>query len=117
DLIAGERLGLRAVQGFWPANRDGDDIVLWQPDAVGERELTRFCMLRQQTERNPNAEQPVFRSLADFVAPLDSGLVDYVGAFACTAGIGTDALVREYEAAHDDFSAILVKALADRLAE
>jgi 5-methyltetrahydrofolate--homocysteine methyltransferase len=117
ELIAGERLGLRAVQGFWPANSDGDDIVLWQPDAIGQRELTRFCMLRQQTERDPNAIEPVYRSLADFVAPLDSGLVDYVGAFACTAGVNADAIAAEYEAAHDDYRAIMVKALADRLAE
>ncbi|MFO7562489.1 MAG: methionine synthase [Enhygromyxa sp.] len=117
ELIAGDKLGLRAVQGFWPANRDGDDIVLWQPDAVGERELTRFCMLRQQTVRGPGGAEPVFRSLTDFVAPIDSGLVDYVGAFACTAGVGADELALEYQAAHDDYRAIMVKALADRLAE
>jgi 5-methyltetrahydrofolate--homocysteine methyltransferase len=123
ELIARDRLGLRAVQGFWPANRDGDDIVVWQPDAPGERELTRFCMLRQQTLRGPSAAStpdavdPAYRSLADFVAPIGSGLVDYIGAFACTAGIGADELCGEYEAAHDDYSSIMVKALADRLAE
>ena len=121
ELIAGDKLGLRAVRGFWPANRDGDDIVVWAPDAPGERELTRFCMLRQQTLRGPAGEdesvEPAYRSLADFVAPIDSGLVDYVGAFACTAGVGADELASEYEAAHDDYSAIMVKALADRLAE
>ncbi|HVI03075.1 MAG TPA: methionine synthase [Enhygromyxa sp.] len=117
ELLAENRLGLRAVQGFWPANSDGDDIVLWQPDAIGQRELTRFCMLRQQTERDPNADLPVYRSLADFVAPLDSGLIDYVGAFACTAGVNADAIAAEYEAKHDDYRAIMVKALADRLAE
>ena len=71
-------------------------------------------MLRQQeviADDKPN------RSLADFVAPLDSGITDYVGAFAVTAGIGVDALVKKYEAAHDDYSAIIVKAIADRLAE
>ena len=71
-------------------------------------------MLRQQAviaDDKPN------RSLADFVAPIDSGITDYVGAFAVTAGIGVDALVKKYEAAHDDYSAIMVKALADRLAE
>jgi 5-methyltetrahydrofolate--homocysteine methyltransferase len=71
-------------------------------------------MLRQQeviADDKPN------RSLADFVAPLDSGITDYVGAFAVTAGIGVDAVVKKYEAAHDDYSAIIVKALADRLAE
>jgi 5-methyltetrahydrofolate--homocysteine methyltransferase len=118
DIIEGNKLGLRAVQGFWPANRDGDDIVLWQPDAVGERELLRFCMLRQQQQRGAEqGEAKVYRSLADFVAPRDSDLVDYVGAFACTAGVGVTQLVAEYEAAHDDYHAIMVKALADRLAE
>ena len=71
-------------------------------------------MLRQQeviADDKPN------RSLADFVAPIDSGVTDYVGAFAVTAGIGVDALVKKYEATHDDYSAIIVKALADRLAE
>ncbi|PRQ02214.1 Methionine synthase [Enhygromyxa salina] len=118
EIIAGDKLGLRAVQGFWPANRDGDDIVLWQPDAVGERELTRFCMLRQQQIKGgQDSKTKLHRSLADFVAPIDSGLVDHVGAFACTAGVGADALAAEYEAEHDDYHAIMVKALADRLAE
>jgi 5-methyltetrahydrofolate--homocysteine methyltransferase len=118
ELIAGDKLGLRAVQGFWPANSDGDDIVLWQPDAVGERELTRFCMLRQQQQRGAKpGEVPVHRSLADFVAPIGSGLVDHVGAFACTTGIGADKLAAEYAADHDDYRSIMVKALADRLAE
>ncbi len=77
-------------------------------------ELTRFPMLRQQeviADDKPN------RSLADFVAPLASGVADYIGAFAVTAGIGAEALAARYEAAHDDYSAIIVKALADRLAE
>ncbi|PRQ00523.1 methionine synthase [Enhygromyxa salina] len=118
ELIQGDKLGLRAVQGFWPANSDGDDIVLWQPDAVGERELTRFCMLRQQQQRGgKEGEAKVYRSLADFVAPIDSGLVDHVGAFACSAGVGADALAAEYAEANDDYRSIMVKALADRLAE
>jgi len=118
EIIEGDKLGLRAVTGFWPANRDGEDIVLWQPDAVGERELTRFCMLRQQQLRGPkDSKAKIYRSLADFVAPIDSGLVDHIGAFACTAGIGADELAATYEAAHDDYNAIMVKALADRLAE
>ncbi|HYB97239.1 MAG TPA: methionine synthase [Vicinamibacterales bacterium] len=115
DIVAGKLLRARGVYGFWPANADGDDIVLWSP--TGEprsREVARFPMLRQQeviADDKPN------RSLADFVAPIDSGVTDYVGAFAVTTGIGVDALVRKYEAAHDDYSAIIVKALADRLAE
>src|SRR4029453_11385570 len=108
----GKLLRARGVYGFWPANSDGDDIVLYTPGTGTV--LTRFPMLRQQeviADDKPN------RSLADFVAPIESGVTDYVGAFAVTAGIGVDALVRKYEAAHDDYSAIIVKAIADRLAE
>ena len=101
------------VVGFWPANADGDDIVLWRDDTREER-IGMFRTLRQQmakTDGRPNV------SLADFVAPVSSGLADHVGAFAVTAGHGSDELVAEFEAAHDDYSAILAKALADRLAE
>ncbi|MBY0496385.1 MAG: methionine synthase [Cyanobacteria bacterium] len=131
EIVNGKLIRARGVYGFWPANSDGDDIVLWtgtgnrEPGAgrasagsplpaPGSRELARFPMLRQQeliADDKPN------RSLSDFVAPVDSGVTDYVGAFAVTAGIGVDALVRKYEAAHDDYSAIIVKAIADRLAE
>jgi 5-methyltetrahydrofolate--homocysteine methyltransferase len=119
-IVAGKLLRARGVYGFWPANAEGDDIVLHRPTAHGSQptaygdELTRFPMLRQQeviADDKPN------RSLADFVAPLESGLADYVGAFAVTAGLGADELVRRFEAEHDDYSAIIVKALADRLAE
>ncbi|MEW6319756.1 MAG: methionine synthase [Acidobacteriota bacterium] len=105
-IVQGRLLRARGVYGFWPAQSDGDDIVL----ATGDR----FPMLRQQeviADEKPN------RSLADFVAPRDSGVTDYVGAFAVTAGLGLDALVDTFEADHDDYSAIMAKALADRLAE
>jgi 5-methyltetrahydrofolate--homocysteine methyltransferase len=116
QIVDGKLIRARGVYGFWPANADGDDVVLWTPSEPGRprKVLTRFPMLRQQeviADDKPN------RSLADFVAPLDSGITDYVGAFAVTAGIGVDALVKKYEAAHDDYSAIIVKAIADRLAE
>jgi 5-methyltetrahydrofolate--homocysteine methyltransferase len=114
DRIVRERLiELRAVYGFWPANSVGDDIVLYT-DASRAAELTRFPMLRQQ---NLHADSRPNRCLADFVAPLESGLTDHVGAFCVTAGIGADALAERFEAAHDDYHAIMVKALADRLAE
>jgi len=106
-------LRARGVYGFWPANAVGDDIVLYT-DETRATELLRFSMLRQQ--RTVEADKPT-RSLADFVAPAGHGLADHVGAFAVTAGLGADALVRRYEAEHDDYDAILVKALADRLAE
>jgi 5-methyltetrahydrofolate--homocysteine methyltransferase len=111
-VVSGKLLRARGVYGFWRANSVGDDIVLYgQP---GAPELTRFPMLRQQeviADDKPN------RSLADFVAPLESGVGDYVGAFAVTAGLGIDDLVRRFEQEHDDYSAIIAKALADRLAE
>jgi 5-methyltetrahydrofolate--homocysteine methyltransferase len=107
-----KRLVARGVYGFWPANADGDDLVLWR-DGAAREELARFPMLRQQRAQDG---KPCL-SLADFVAPLGSGVVDALGAFAVTAGIGADALAARFEAAHDDYDAILVKALADRLAE
>ena len=116
QIVDGKLIRARGVYGFWPANADRDDVVLWTAAEAGrpKKVAARFPMLRQQeviADDKPN------RSLADFVAPTDSGITDYVGAFAVTAGIGVDALVSKYEAAHDDYSAIIVKALADRLAE
>jgi 5-methyltetrahydrofolate--homocysteine methyltransferase len=111
--IVGEKLlTARGVYGFWPANSDGDDLVLWT-DAARSAEAARFPMLRQQRVTD---DKPCL-SLADFVAPVESGASDSVGAFAVTAGIGTDALVKRFEAELDDYQAILTKALADRLAE
>jgi 5-methyltetrahydrofolate--homocysteine methyltransferase len=115
-IIDEKLLTPRGVYGFWPAASQGDDIVLFA-DASRERELVRFPMLRQQSAipgGKPN------RSLADFVAPLESGLHDHIGAFAVTSGTeteATEALARGFERAHDDYNAIMVKALADRLAE
>jgi 5-methyltetrahydrofolate--homocysteine methyltransferase len=112
--IIDERL-VRAcgVYAFWPANSDGDDIVLYA-DESRVQELTRFHMLRQQEAHNDTRP---YLSLADFIAPVDSGLSDYLGAFAVTAGLGAEELARRFEQAHDDYNAIMVKALADRLAE
>jgi 5-methyltetrahydrofolate--homocysteine methyltransferase len=106
-------LEARGVYGFWPANSLGDDLVLWSDDSRST-ELARFPMLRQQ--RDPGEAKPV-RCLADYVAPHESGAEDYVGAFAVTAGIGAAELAERFEAAHDDYQAIMVKALADRLVE
>jgi 5-methyltetrahydrofolate--homocysteine methyltransferase len=112
-IVREGRLTASGVYGFWPAASDGDDIVLFR-DESRATELLRFNMLRQQeiiADDKPN------RCLADFVAPLDSGRRDHVGAFAVTAGLGIEALVAEFERDHDDYHAIMVKALADRLAE
>jgi 5-methyltetrahydrofolate--homocysteine methyltransferase len=113
SIVADKLLTARAVYGFWPAAAVDDDIVLYSDESRGT-EVTRFHTLRQQWQRKG---QKHFMALADFIAPLDSGRVDYLGAFAVTAGIGTDELVRRFEADHDDYQAITAKALADRLAE
>ena len=113
DLTAGSALRAGAVYGFWPANAEGDDIVLYE-DAARSAEAARFPMLRQQRVKADDKPQ---YSLADFVAPRESGLLDHVGGFAVTAGIGADEIAAAYEREHDDYSAIMVKALADRLAE
>jgi 5-methyltetrahydrofolate--homocysteine methyltransferase len=113
-IVADGRLTASAVVGFWPANAvPGDDIVVWR-DESRQDPLATFRTLRQQMAK-PGGRPNV--ALADFVAPIETGLADFVGAFAVTAGHGIDEIVAEFEAAHDDYSAILVKALADRLAE
>jgi 5-methyltetrahydrofolate--homocysteine methyltransferase len=112
-IVQRKRISARGVYGFWPAASVGDDICVFQ-DEGGTTELARFHMLRQQWER---PGQSSFRSLADYIAPLDSGRIDYLGAFAVTAGIGADELAREFHARLDDYNSIMVKALADRLAE
>ncbi len=112
-IVKGRWLTANGVYGLWPANAVGDDIEIYA-DAKRSGVLATWHNLRQQNEKppgNPNL------CLADFVAPRDAGIGDYVGAFAVTAGIGVEAKVKEFLAAHDDYSAILVKALADRLAE
>jgi 5-methyltetrahydrofolate--homocysteine methyltransferase len=112
--IVDERLlKAKAVMGFFPANRVGDDIELYT-DEKRTQVLTVFHTLRQQTERPEN--QPNF-ALADFIAPKETGLADYLGAFAVTAGLNIEPLVAKFEAGHDDYNAIMTKALADRLAE
>jgi 5-methyltetrahydrofolate--homocysteine methyltransferase len=115
DRIVRERLlRANAVVGFWPANMvDDDDIAVWRDDGRRHR-LATFRTLRQQMEKPPGRPNV---ALADFVAPQESGVADFVGAFAVTAGHGLEWLVAEFEAANDDYSAILSKALADRLAE
>ncbi|MBB4141739.1 methionine synthase [Rhizobium rhizoryzae] len=103
----------RAVIGFWPANAVGDDIQLFTDEARRE-ELATFFTLRQQLSKRdgrPNV------ALADFVAPKDSGKADYVGGFVVTAGIEEVAIAERFERANDDYSSIMVKALADRFAE
>ncbi len=112
-IIDEKLLTARGVYAFWPASADGDDILVYADD-TRRGELERFPMLRQQEvmpDQRPNL------SLADFIAPRESGVPDYLGMFAVTAGIGADTLARKFEQDLDDYNAIMVKALADRLAE
>jgi len=112
-IAADGSLTARGIAAIYPANSVGDDIEVYAgTDRHGV--LTVFHFLRQQMKRRDDRPN---RCLADFVAPRQSGIPDYLGFFAVTAGIGVDALVTDYERAHDDYTAILVKALADRLAE
>jgi 5-methyltetrahydrofolate--homocysteine methyltransferase len=112
-IVANKWLSANAVYGFFPANSEGDDIVLYSDDAR-RHEIARFPMLRQQWEREG---QTSFRSLADYIAPVESGYHDYLGAFAVTSGLGADELNAMFERDHDDYNGITAKALADRLAE
>jgi 5-methyltetrahydrofolate--homocysteine methyltransferase len=113
DIIHHRQLTAQGVYGFWPAASDGDDLVLFR-DEGRTQELARLHTLRQQWERRG---QDCFRALADYVAPRDSGRHDYLGAFVVTTGLGADELGARFDAAHDDYNAIMAKALADRLAE
>jgi 5-methyltetrahydrofolate--homocysteine methyltransferase len=115
-LVAERWLTAKAVVGLWPAASVGDDVEVYADESAREagRPVTVLNFLRQQADKP--AGRPDF-CLADFVAPKTSGRRDYVGAFAVTAGLGIDAHVARFEAAHDDYAAILLKALADRLAE
>jgi 5-methyltetrahydrofolate--homocysteine methyltransferase len=108
-IVAEKWLTAKAVFGLWPAHSEGDDVML-----STENGQTRLHFLRQQTDKP--ADRPDF-CLADFIAPKTSGKQDWIGAFAVTAGIGIEPHVARFEAAHDDYNAILLKALADRLAE
>jgi 5-methyltetrahydrofolate--homocysteine methyltransferase len=112
-IIERKLLTARGVYGFWPAASDGDDMIVYA-DESRRNEIGRFHALRQQWERKG---QEAFYSLADFIAPVESGRKDYIGAFAVTTGIGADELAAKFEREHDDYNAIMTKALADRLAE
>ena len=116
-LVGEKWLTAKAVIGFWPANAVGDDIELYA-DETRKTAILTLHTLRQQMKRDssrdklrPNA------ALADFIAPKETGVADYIGGFAVTAGIGIEEKLAEFERDHDDYSAILLKALADRLAE
>jgi 5-methyltetrahydrofolate--homocysteine methyltransferase len=112
-IVAEKWFKAQAVIGFWPANADGDDIAVYADDAR-ERPIATFHTLRQQLEKR---EGRFNAALSDFIAPVSSGVADYIGAFVVTAGIGEDLIADRFKNANDDYSSILCKALADRLAE
>jgi 5-methyltetrahydrofolate--homocysteine methyltransferase len=114
DRIISEKLiRASAVYGFYPANADGDDIVIWEDESRGTERL-RMPMLRQQAVKS--GEQPYY-CLADFLAPVSTGKADYIGGFAVTGGIGAAELAADYAQKGDDYTSIIIKALADRFAE
>ncbi len=113
-LVDERWLQARAVVGFFPANTVADDDINVYADETRMKSVARLHQLRQQKAKPQDQAQ---LCLSDFVAPAQSGRADYIGAFAVTAGIGIDAHVARFEAAHDDYSSIMLKALADRLAE
>jgi 5-methyltetrahydrofolate--homocysteine methyltransferase len=112
-IIEEKRIQAHAAYGFWPAASIDDDVVLYRDDAR-EKELTTFHFLRQQWARKG---QDDFRSLADYIAPKTSGREDTIGGFVVTAGDGADEFAKEYENKGDDYNSILIKSIADRLAE
>ena len=114
-MVSEKWLKASAVVGFWPANAVGDDIELFKDDSRKER-LTMLHTLRQQIARDPSRNR-AHMALADFVAPKDTGLTDYVGGFAVTAGLGEEEAIEKHTKPHDDYTRIMIKALADRLAE
>lgn len=114
QIVDEKWLKARAVFGFFPANGIGDDDIEVYTDDSREHVLMTLRSLRQQTERPPGRPNA---ALADFIAPKESGVKDYIGSFAVTAGIGIDEHVERFEADHDDYQSIMIKALADRLAE
>src|SRR5262249_31954021 len=113
EIVEHGLLTARGVYGFFPANAVGDDVELYADGSRKERS-DRFHFLRQQANRE--GREPC-RSLADFIAPKETGLADHIGAFAVTSGIGLGALCESYRARQDDYNAIMAEAIADRLAE
>ena len=113
QIIADRSLHASAVYGFFPANSVGDDVVVFRDD-TRSTELARFPMLRQQWEREGQKD---FRSLADYVAPIETAIPDFIGAFAVTTGVGIEPILAKFRTDFDEHSAIMTQVLSDRLAE
>ena len=123
EIIAKKLIKARVIYGFYPANSDGDDVIIWT-DETRTTEQTRFHFLRQQVQKEGNDTANPYRCLADFIAPLGATPAlgkdkaqDHLGGFAVTTGLGLDELVSGYKKAGDDYNAIMAEAIADRLAE
>jgi len=114
QMVEENWLQANGVVGFWPANAEGDDVVVYADDGRSER--ARLFTLRQQIARSAGNKRH-HTALADFIAPKTAGKLDYVGGFAVTAGIGEEAVAERFQRANDDYSKILSQALSDRLAE
>ncbi|MGQ0793042.1 MAG: methionine synthase [Deltaproteobacteria bacterium] len=114
DIVNEGRFRARAVMGFWRAAGAGDDVIIYSDDS-GREVLDTFHFLRQQRDRG--AEEGIYHSLADFIAPQDCGRRDYIGAFAVTAGFEVEQVAASFKNKGDDYSSIIVKALGDRFAE
>ncbi len=113
DVVSGKRFRLRGVYRFWAAQSDGDDVTLYA-DATKERSVARFHFLRQQKEKGSDTTQ---YSLADFIAPESTGMIDYLGGFAVTAGYEVEEYADAFKNSGDDYRAIMAQALGDRFAE
>lgn len=113
EIISRKQLKADGVLGIYPANSVGDDIQVYKDDSSKEP-FVKFHTLRQQAEKSTGNSN---KALSDFIAPVESGKMDYLGGFAVTTGIGLEKIVEKYQADHDDYRAILAKSLADRLAE
>ncbi|MDH4981542.1 methionine synthase [Hyphomicrobium sp. D-2] len=114
-MVVGNWVRASGVVGFWPANAIGDDIAVYADDSRS-KQIATFHTLRQQIARDPKRDR-AHTALSDFIAPQDSGIADYVGGFAVTAGLGEEEAIAKHVKATDDYSRILLKALSDRLAE
>ncbi|KAJ1923727.1 hypothetical protein IWQ60_005676 [Tieghemiomyces parasiticus] len=115
-ILADGSLTASGIIGFYPANSVGDDIVIYEDDSDRTTVRATFHGLRQQAEKDKESSEPYY-CLSDFVAPRDTGIADYLGMFAVSAGFGCEELSARYQADHDDYNSIMIKALADRLAE
>jgi 5-methyltetrahydrofolate--homocysteine methyltransferase len=113
EIIEKKMLQANASFGIWPANADGDDVILYENETRG-KEVGRFYHIRQQEKKKPGLAN---FCLSDFVASIESGKMDYCGGFATTAGIGIEKWKDEYRAENNDYKAIMLEALADRLSE